>query len=142
MEQEVQILDVLKAFEPTGFSSGASVVLGSLALIFIVSLFSLFGYMMVNLILPMRRRANEFDTLITDLEKISRKIFFRRIFGTMKFHLRSTVYNGCLQNGMILQINAGKEKLMERCKLHTFEPPDHFFLHINPPPKGFCIQSS
>ena len=69
MEQEVQILDVLKAFEPTGFSSGASVVLGSLALIFIVSLFSLFGYMMVNLILPIRRRANEFDTLITDLER-------------------------------------------------------------------------
>ena len=52
MEQEVTIIDVLKAFEPTGFSSGATVVLGILALVFIVSLFSLFGYMMMNLILP------------------------------------------------------------------------------------------
>ena len=59
MEQEVSIIDVLKAFEPTGFSSGATVVLGALAIVFIVSLFSLFGYMLVNLILPIRKRADD-----------------------------------------------------------------------------------
>ncbi len=51
MEQEVTIIDVLKAFEPTGFSSGATVVLGVLAFVFIFSLFSLFGYIMMNLII-------------------------------------------------------------------------------------------
>jgi len=69
MEQEVTIIDVLKAFEPTGFSSGATVILGLLALVFIVSLFSLFGYMMMNLILPIRRRADEFEELINDLDQ-------------------------------------------------------------------------
>ena len=68
MEQEVTIIDVLKAFEPTGFSSGATLILGLLAVVFIVSLFSLFGYMLTNLILPIRRRADELEALITDLE--------------------------------------------------------------------------
>ena len=69
MEQEVTIIDVLKAFEPTGFSSGATDILGALAMIFIISLFSLFGYMMMNLILPIRRRADEFEELINDLDQ-------------------------------------------------------------------------
>ena len=86
MEQEVTIIDVLKTFEPTGFSSGATVVLGVLALVFIVSLFSLFGYMMMNLIMPIRRRADEFEELINDLDKkISKSKFFPKKFGTTKF---------------------------------------------------------
>ena len=57
MEKAISVWDVLKAFEPTGFSSdGTSVVLGMLAAIFVSTLVSLFFYMLRSHILPTWQR--------------------------------------------------------------------------------------
>ena len=138
MEQEVTIIDVLKAFEPTGFSSGATVILGCLALVFIVSLFSLFGYMMMNLILPIRRRADEFEELINDLDQNFQEQILSKDIWDNEVSPKIAALNWLEPEWRDFRNQCREKKIDGKIQLQTFDPPDNFFIHINPPPKGFA----
>ena len=137
MEQEVTIIDVLKAFEPTGFSSGATVILGCLALVFIVSLFSLFGYMMMNLILPIRRRADEFEELINDLDQNFQEQILSKEIWDNEVSPKIASLDWLEPEWRDFRNQCRERKIDGKIQLQTFDPPDNFFIHINPPPKGF-----
>ena len=138
MEQEVTIIDVLKAFEPTGFSSGATVILGCLALVFIVSLFSLFGYMMMNLILPIRRRADEFEELINDLDQNFQEQILSKDIWDNEVSPKIAGLDWLEPEWRDFRNQCRERKVDGKVQLQTFDPPDNFFIHINPLPKGFA----
>jgi hypothetical protein len=134
MEVEIGFSDILLAFEPTGFLSGAPLILGLLALTFVSTLFAMFIYMLRFRILPVWQRADEFESMLDQLEKDHPE----------------PVPEVLVWDGPILELISKSDWLAPQWEdfrgqcwvrgdeVYTFDPPSDFFHHILPPPKGFA----
>ena len=134
MEKAITVWDVLKAFEPTGFSSdGTSVVLGTLAAIFVTTLVSLFFYMLLKHILPTWRRANELEELLDILEANHPEKVLKVAVWDNEIKTEIDKYPWLASQWKDFR----GQCWIEKDKIHTFVAPDSYFNYINPPPVGF-----